>query len=159
MTKILFICHGNICRSAAAEQVMTALIREAGAGDRIRADSAAATDEELGHDVYPPMKRALLARGIPCGPHAARRTVRGDYGRYDLLIGMDRENLSDMRRIYGGDPEHKLSLLMEWAGLPGREVADPWYTRDFDGALSEIVTGCRGLIGQLMKKGYAQQSR
>ena len=150
MTKILFICHGNICRSAAAETVMRQMIREGRIGG-ITADSAAATREEIGNDIYPPMKRALQEKGYRCDPHAARQTVRADYDRYDYLIGMDTENLYDMRRIYGGDPEGKISLLLSWAGQPGEEIDDPWYTRDFRGSLRQIEEGCRGILKTLGK--------
>ena len=146
MIKILFICHGNICRSVAAEMVMKQIIREKGLrGWQIA--SAATTREEIGNDIYPPMKRALLAAGYACEPHAARQTTRADYGQWDRIIGMDDENMWDMKRIYGGDPEGKLSLLTDWAGTPGREIDDPWYTRDFSGALKQIEAGCRGLAG------------
>ena len=145
MVKILFICHGNICRSAAAEMVLRQMIRE-GRINGIEAESAAATREEIGNDIYPPMKRALQESGYRCEPHAARQTVREDYGRYDYLIGMDEENLYDMRRIYGGDPEGKISLLRAWAGEPGAEIDDPWYTRNFRGALRQIEAGCRGIL-------------
>jgi len=144
-TRILFVCHGNICRSVAAEMVMKQMIREKRI-NWIAADSAAATREEIGNDIYPPMKRALLERGYCCEPHAARQTVRADYDRYDLLIGMDTENLYDMKRIYRGDPDGKISLLRSWAGEPGMEIDDPWYTRDFRGALRQIEEGCEGII-------------
>jgi len=149
MKNILFICHGNICRSATAEIVMNQLIREAGLEKDIRVDSAACTREEIGNDVYPPMKRALEARGYACPRHAARQTVRTDYEKYDYIIGMDEENMADMRYIYGGDRQKKLSRLMDWAGRPGASVADPWYTRDFAGALQEIEAGCQGLLRAL----------
>ena len=145
MIKILFICHGNICRSVAAEMVLRQMARERGIG-WISADSAAATREELGNDIYPPMKKALREAGYLCEPHAARQTVQADYSRYDLLIGMDTENLFDMKRICGGDPDGKISLLRSWAGEPGLEIDDPWYTRDFRGALQQIKAGCAGLL-------------
>ena len=148
MTKILFICHGNICRSAAAEMVLKQMIRERRIGG-VEAASAAATREEIGNDIYPPMKKALLARGYRCEPHAARQTVRADYDRFDFLIGMDTENLYDMKRIYGGDPRGKVSLLRDWAGEPGMEIDDPWYTRDFSGALAQIESGCEGILERL----------
>ena len=151
MIKILFVCHGNICRSAAAEMVMKQMIREKNLRN-IAVDSAAATREEIGNDVYPPMKKALAGRGYRCENHAARQTTRADYARYDLLIGMDSENLMDMRRIYGGDPEGKITLLRSWAGEPGMEIDDPWYTRDFNGALSQIEEGCSGLLRALLRK-------
>lgn len=145
MVKILFVCHGNICRSAAAEAVMKQMAAEAGRRD-LRIASAAATREEIGNDIYPPMKKTLQGAGYICAPHAARQTTRQDYGEWDLIIGMDEENLRDMNRIYGGDPERKISLLMDWAGKPGQEIDDPWYTRDFTGVLKQIEEGCRGLL-------------
>lgn len=155
MIKILMICHGNICRSAAAEVVFNDLTRQAGMEKSLRADSAAATREEIGSDIYPPMKRALLGRGYACPPHAARQTTRADYEKYDHIIGMDDENLWDMRRIYGGDPAGKLSYLMDWAGRPGQNVEDPWYTRNFSGVLTQIEAGCRGLLDALCRGGEA----
>jgi len=145
MIRILFICHGNICRSVAAEMVLKQMAREQGRRDLAIA-SAAATREEIGNDIYPPMRKALAAAGYRCEPHAARQTTREDYFRWDYIIGMDSENLWDMKRIYGGDPEGKLSLLMDWAGMPGQEIDDPWYTRDFRGALKQIEEGCAGLL-------------
>ena len=147
-TRILFICHGNICRSAAAEMVLKQMAREQGRRD-LRIDSAAATREEIGNDVYPPMKKALAAAGYACGPHAARQTTRAEYKVWDYIIGMDDENLWDMKRIYGGDPEGKLSMLLDWAGKPGREIDEPWYTRDFTGVLKQIEEGCAGLLRQI----------
>ena len=145
MTKILFVCHGNICRSVAAEMVLKQMARERGRKDLVIA-SAAATREEIGNDIYPPMKKALVNAGYECAPHAARQTTRQDYREWDLIIGMDDENMWDMKYIYGGDPEGKLSMLMDWAGKPGREIDDPWYTRDFTGVLKQIEEGCRGLM-------------
>lgn len=153
MMKVLMVCHGNICRSAAAEVIFNQLARQAGLEQALRADSAAATREELGNDIYPPMKRVLLARGYACPPHAARQTTRADYAEYDRIIGMDDENMYDMRRIYGGDPEDKLSYLLDWAGCPDRSISDPWYTRDFGGAVEEIEEGCRGLLRALRPRG------
>ena len=152
MIKILFICHGNICRSAAAEVVLKQMAEEAGLGKAVRVESAAATREEIGNDLYPPMKQALERRGYRCARHAARQTVRADYGKWDYLIGMDRENLDDMLWIYGGDPERKITLLNDWAGRPGTEIEDPWYTRNFDGVLRQIEEGCRGLTEHLRQK-------
>ena len=152
MLRILFICHGNICRSAAAEMIARKLAEEAKVSEQLAFSSAAATSEEIGNDIYPPMKRVLLGHGVPCFPHAARQTTRRDYDVYDHLIGMDEENLWDMRRIYGGDPEGKISLMMDWAGFPGRAVSDPWYTRDFERAYWDIVQGCEGLIGNFVTK-------
>ena len=149
--RICFICHGNICRSAAAEVILRQMVRERGIHDW-RISSAAATREEIGNDIYPPMKRALLGAGYACERRAAWQTTREDYGRWDYIIGMDDENMRDMRRIYGGDPEKKLSMLMDWAGHPGQEVDDPWYTRDFQGVLRQIETGCDGLLETLLSR-------
>ena len=148
MLKILFICHGNICRSVAAEMVLKQMARETGRHG-LRIASAAATREEIGNDIYPPMKKALLSAGYVCEPHAARQTTRADYKAWDHIIGMDEENMWDMKRIYGGDPEGKLSLLMDWAWKPGREIDDPWYTRNFSGVLRQIEEGCAGLLSQI----------
>ena len=144
--RILFVCHGNICRSVCAAMVMCELARRRGLESRFVIASAATTYEEIGNDIYPPMKRALRAHGFPCAPHAARRIVPGDYQAYDLLIGMDDENLYDMRRMWRKDPDGKLRLLMDFAGRPGQEVADPWYTRDFEATMRDVVDGCNGLL-------------
>ena len=151
MIRILFICHGNICRSAAAEVVLRNLAADEGRTD-LRIGSAAATREEIGNDIYPPMKKALVRAGYECGTHAARQTTHADYGAWDYLIGMDDENIRDMKRIYGGDPEGKISMLMDWAGKPGREIEDPWYTRNFSGVLRQIEEGCRGILERAGKE-------
>ena len=145
MIKVLFICHGNICRSAAAEMVMKQMAREQGRRD-LQIASAAATREEIGNDIYPPMKKALAAAGYQCERHAARQTTRAEYSQWDYIVGMDDENMWDMRHIYGGDPDGKLSMLLDWAGKPGQEIDDPWYTRDFGGVLKQIEEGVAGLM-------------
>ena len=145
MLRILFVCHGNICRSAAAEMVMKQMAREQGRRD-LQIASAAATREEIGNDIYPPMKKALAAAGYQCERHAARQTTRAEYSQWDYIVGMDDENMWDMRHIYGGDPDGKLSMLLDWAGKPGQEIDDPWYTRDFGGVLKQIEEGVAGLM-------------
>ena len=149
MTKILFVCHGNICRSPMAEFVLKDLLRRAGLEEDFRVDSAATSSEELGNPVYPPVRRILAEHGIDCGGKTARRIRRADYDDYDLLIGMDEENRWYMRRTFGGDPEGKLKNLLDYAGRPGESVADPWYTRDFQAAWDDIVDGCEGLLYSL----------
>ena len=153
MIKILFVCHGNICRSPMAEFVMKDLVKKAGQEDRFQIESAAATREEIGNPVYPPARQKLAEHGIDCSGKTARLLHRGDYEAFDLLIGMDRENLDDMRRICGGDFHGKMHLLMEYAGAPNREVADPWYTRDFEATWRDVLAGCQGLLSALMGEG------
>ena len=152
MIRILFICHGNICRSAAAEMVLRQKSAENMPEPGITVSSAAATREEIGNDIYPPMKSALERRHYQLYPHAARQTTRADYSQWDYIIAMDEENLWDLRRIYGGDPEEKISLLMDWAGQRGREIEDPWYTRNFDRVLRQIEEGCDGIIRTLAQR-------
>ena len=154
MTNILFICHGNICRSPMAEFVMKELVRRAGLAAAFSIDSKAARTDELGNDTHPGSTRKLQEQGIPFQRRQARLVGRGDYQRYDFLICMDRENYNDMLRLFGGDPEHKISLLLSFAGET-REVADPWYTGDFNQTYEDIVKGCRGLLRTLGAKGSA----
>ena len=149
MIRVLFICHGNICRSAAAETVLREMTEKRGIEKEFRIDSAATSREEIGNDIYPPMKKALRASGYTCQAHSARQTVQSDYRAWDYIIGMDDENMMNLRRIYGGDPEKKLSMLMDWAGKPGQEIDDPWYTRDFQGSLAQIEAGCKGFLERM----------
>ena len=153
MLRILFVCHGNICRSPLGKYLMRRLVREEGLEDRFFIDSAATSTEELGEGVYPPMRRLLKEAGIDCSDHAAKRMTRRDYETYDLLIGMDRWNVRNMERICGGDPARKIHILTEWTG--GGEIDDPWYTRDFRRAWREIEEGCSGLLEELKRKGWS----
>lgn len=148
MTKILFVCHGNICRSPMAEYVMKDLVQKAGLEDEFEIASAATSTEEIGNPVYPPARNKLAQHGISCQGHAARQLKRADYGRWDLLIGMDQANLRNMNRICGGDPEGKIHLLMDYTARPG-EVADPWYTGDFETTWQDVFLGCSQLLQQL----------
>ena len=150
MTKILFICHGNICRSPMAEFVMKDLVKKAGLASQFHIESAATSREEIGNPVYPPARRKLAEHGISCGGHAARQLRNRDYEEYDLLIGMDRANLRSMYRICGGDFNDKMHLLMEYVGRPEQEVADPWYTDDFDATWRDVLAGCQGLLDQII---------
>ena len=149
MTKILFVCHGNICRSPMAEFVMKDLVKKAGREAEFEIASAATSTEEIGNPVYPPARRELAAHGIGCAGHAARQLRRADYDHYDLLIGMDGANVRNMRRMCGSDPGGKIRLLLDFAGRPGQEVADPWYTGDFTATWRDVEAGCRGLLEQL----------
>lgn len=134
-----------------AEFVMKALTERAGLASQFHIESAAASREELGNPVYPPARRKLAEHGISCAGHAARQLSKEDYGKYDLLIGMDSSNLRDMRRICGGDPLGKMSLLMNHTARPG-DVADPWYTGDFESAWLDIEYGCQQLLTELSEK-------
>ena len=150
MIKVLFICHGNICRSPMAEFVMKKLVEDAGLAAQFHIESAATSREELGNPVYPPARRKLAEHGISCAGHAARQMTRADYEKNDLLIGMDQENLRNMQRICGGDPDGKLYLLMNYTDHPG-DVADPWYTGDFESTWRDVLAGCQGLLHELME--------
>ena len=149
MYRILFVCHGNICRSPMGEFILKDLAAKAGLEDRFHIESAATSTEEIGNPVYPPARQKLAQHGIDCAGKTARQLTAADYGRFDLLLGMDRANIRNMTRICGGDPQGKIHLLMEYAGHPGREVADPWYTGDFDAAWDDVLAGCQGLLRKI----------
>ena len=149
MIKILFVCHGNICRSPMAEFVMKTLVKQAGLEAQFQIASAATSTEEIGNPVYPPARRKLAEHGIGCAGKTARQMTRADYQAYDLLIGMDHANLRNMTRICGGDPEGKLRLLLDYTDRPG-EVADPWYTGNFEQTWQDVTAGCRGLLESLV---------
>ena len=150
MIKILFICHGNICRSPMAEFVMKDLVRSEGLGDRFDIASAATSTEELGRPVYPPARKIMAEHGISCSGKTARQLRREDYGRYDYLIGMDNSNMRGMHRICGGDPQGKMSLLLDHTPRPG-EVADPWYYGNFEQTWEDVNLGCRCLLEEIKK--------
>ena len=151
MVKILFVCHGNICRSTMAEFVMKHLACQRGLENAFYIDSAATSTEELGNDVHPGTRRKLAQVGIPCGSHRARQLRRDEYGKFDLLIGMDEANLRNMTRMLDGDPEGKVHSLLEYAGRLGESIADPWYTGNFDETYADVLAGCTGLLEQLTK--------
>ena len=141
MKNILFICHGNICRSPMAEFVMKDLVKKAGLASQFHIESAATSREELGNPVYPPARCKLAEHGISCGAHAARQLTSRDYDEYDLLIGMDSAILRNMQRICGGDSDGKIHLLLDYTRHP-RDVADPWYTEDFEATWQDVLVGC-----------------
>ena len=144
MIKILFICHGNICRSPMAEFIMRELARKQGLSEALTVASAATSTEELGNPVYPPARKKLAAHGIRCDGKRAVQMKRADYAQYDYILYMDEWNLRNILRITGGDPENKVHPL-----LADHEIADPWYTGDFDRAYTDIETGCRAWLSRL----------
>ena len=148
MAKVLFVCHGNICRSPMAEFVMKDLVKKAGRDGEFDIASAATSSEELGNPVYPQARRKLAEHGLSCDGKRARQFTARDYGQYDLIIGMDSANIRALRRASGGDPEGKVRLLLSYTPHP-RDVADPWYTGDFDAAWNDIYTGCQALLDSL----------
>ena len=148
MIKILFVCHGNICRSPMAEFVMKDLVRRRGEGERFYITSCAVSREEIGNDLHYGTRAKLRQMGVPFEKRAAVQLTRADYAAYDLLIGMERSHLRAMQRLFGGDPAGKLRLLADYTARP-HDIADPWYTRDFETAERDIRSGCEGLLEQL----------
>ena len=145
MKRILFVCHGNICRSPMAEFVMKHLVREANLSGCYHIESAATSAEEIGNEVYPPARRKLAEHGISSKGKTARQLRHDDYKRFDLLVGMDEWNVRNMRRICGGDPDGKICKLMDFTSRPG-DVADPWYTGDFEATWRDVLEGCRAIL-------------
>lgn len=154
MIKILFVCHGNICRSPMAEFVMKQLVREAGREQEFEIASAATSREEIGNDIYPPAKRCLAAHGIPYEKRAARQISPQDVLYYDYIVAMESYNLRNLQRLLGRVyTQHEASfiLLLDYTDCPG-EVADPWYSGDFEAAFRDIERGCRGLLKEAMQE-------
>lgn len=145
MKHILFVCHGNICRSPMAEYLMKYLVQSKGLEGAFHIASAATSTEEIGNPIYPPAARTLASHGIPCAGHTARQLQRSDYTTYDLLIGMDDANICNMHRICGGDPEGKIHRLLDYTTHPG-QVADPWYTGNFEQTWQDVWDGCQGIL-------------
>lgn len=150
--KIMFVCHGNICRSPMAEFVFKKLAAEQGRADEFFVASSATSTEEIwngvGNPVYPPAKAVLYKHGISCEGKRAVQLKKSDYDKYNMFIGMDTANIRNMNRIFGGDPEDKIYKLMTFAGS-GADVSDPWYSRDFDTAYNDILRGCTALIEKI----------
>lgn len=148
--RILFVCHGNICRSTMAEFVLKDMVAARGVADGFSIESAATSTEEIGNPVHPGTRRMLQAHGIGgFEGKRARQLTRDDYDDYDLIIGMDEANIRNMGRMLGGDPEGKVRKLLEFAGST-RDVADPWYTGDFETTYDDVRAGCAGLLGRLL---------
>ena len=152
---IMFVCHGNICRSPMAEYIFKNIVKEKGQEKEFFVSSSATSTEEIyrgiGNPVYPPAKRELLKHGITCEAKRAVQLKAEDYPEYDFFIGMDTANIRNMKRILDGDPDSKIYKLMSFTGS-GDDVADPWYTGDFETTYSDIYKGCRGLYEYLEKE-------
>ncbi|HIY21707.1 MAG TPA: low molecular weight phosphotyrosine protein phosphatase [Candidatus Flavonifractor merdigallinarum] len=148
MTNVLFVCHGNICRSPMAEFVMKDLVARAGVADDFFIASAATSTEEIGNPVYPPARRELARHGIDCAGKRAVQLRKGDYAKYDYLLGADSRNITNMLRIVGRDPAHKICRLLDFTDHP-RDIADPWYTGDFQRTWDDVVEGCTALLAHL----------
>ena len=147
MMKVLFVCHGNICRSPMAEFILKALVKARGLEDQYYIESAAVSTEEIGNPIYPPAKRCLAQHGVAFdSAKTARQVTRADYARFDRLICMDASNLRLIRRIIPEDSEGKIHLMMSYTG-GGRDVADPWYTGDFEETFQDILAGCEAMLG------------
>ncbi len=150
MIKVLFVCLGNICRSPMAEFVFQDMVRKRGLADRFYIASAGTSDEERGNPVHRGTREKLRQVGVPLGEHRATQMKRSDYQEYDYLIGMEERNLSGMRRIAGGDPEGKIHRLLDFSDRPG-DIADPWFTGNFDLTYEDINEGCQGLLAHILK--------
>lgn len=152
MIKVLFVCHGNICRSTMAQFVFQDMVNRAGLSDQFFIDSAATSREEIGNPPHHGTVRKMREVGVPVLPHRAVQMTKKDYKTYDYLIGMDEWNLRNMRRIIGGDPDGKMYLLLDFTKRAGQEIADPWYTGNFDATYQDVKEGCEGLLRTVTKK-------
>ena len=153
MIKVLFICHGNICRSTMAEMVLKHIVRERNISHLFYIDSAATSREEIGNGVHYGTRRKLAEVGIRCEDHRAVQVTKQDYDKYDYLIVMDTNNIRNLNRIIGNDPEKKVYKLLDFTSCPGTSIADPWYTGNFDETYNDVVEGCEGFLNYLAENG------
>ena len=156
MIRVLFVCHGNICRSPMAEFIFKDMVSGRNLADRFYIASAATSTEEIwngvGNPVYPPAKRELAKHGISCEGKRAVQITKADYGKYDYILGMEERNIRNILRIVGKDPEHKVKLLLDYSDHP-RDIADPWYTGNFESTYRDVVEGCEGFLLYLEREG------
>ena len=156
MIRVLFVCLGNICRSPMAEFIMKSIVSERSLSDRFYIASAATSTEEIwngvGNPVYPPAKQELARHGISCEGKRAVQITKADYGKYDYILGMEERNIRNILRIVGKDPEHKVKLLLDYSDHP-RDIADPWYTGNFESTYRDVVEGCEGFLLYLEREG------
>ncbi len=153
MVKILFVCHGNICRSPMAEFIMKDLAKKKGEEADFLIASAATSREEIGNGVYPPVKRILNSMGINCEGKRARQVTPNDYDEYDYIVCMDQNNMRNIKRIIPNDPENKIFMLLSLTDTP-RDVADPWYTGDFEATKRDVINGCSALYEYIKKQSH-----
>ena len=155
MIRVLFVCHGNICRSPMAEFIFKDMLARRGMADKFYVASAATSTEEIwngiGNPVYPPAKRELAKHGISCEGKRAVQITKADYGKYDYILGMEERNIRNILRIVGKDPEGKVKLLLDYSDNP-RDIADPWYTGNFDASYDDVLEGCTGLLEHLKRR-------
>jgi len=150
MIKVLFVCHGNICRSTMAEFVFKAMITKAGLQDKFYIASAGTSTEELGNPVHPGTRKKLAEHGINCAGKYAVQITKADYDKYDYILGMDSQNIKNMNRIFDGNPDNKVKLLLEYTG-ESVDIADPWYTGDFEATYRDVLRGCTALLENIKK--------
>lgn len=150
MIKVLFVCLGNICRSPMAEYVFKDMVKKEGIEDKFYIDSAATSTEEIGNSVHYGTKNKLNEMGIECGNHVARRITKQDYEKFDYIIGMEEQNVKNIKRIVGEDTKHKIYRLLDFSKNP-RDIADPWYTGNFDKTYEDVVKGLEGFMRYLQK--------
>ncbi len=158
MIRVIFICHGNICRSPMAELVLKDMVAKAGLAAQFEIASAATSTEEIGCPVHRGTREKLRQVGIAVPVRAARQMTRADYARFDYVLGMDSWNVRNMRRIVGGDPEGKLARLLDFSARP-RDIADPWYTGNFDVTYDDVVEGCQALLAHILENDRAKLYR
>ena len=150
--KILFVCLGNICRSPMAEFVMKDIVEKSGLSHEFEIASAATSTYEIGNPVYPPARQKLAEHGIGCDGKTARQITKKDYEYYDYIVAMDNSNISNLKKMFSNAPDDKFSMLMSYTSRPG-EVADPWYTRDFEATWKDVTEGCNALLEWLKANG------